>query len=381
MDFYHDLEHATNDPKIKGFFLCLLVKPDLNFGEVESFAGEKSNAGSADIFNSLGNADTRKNQKTKDFHNIKTGDAGRAWSLNNEVRRTFRGSLTRSIIDNLSHTSTNYFSNIISNAIESVSYPDVGSNSEDTLVTLDKAIYKLPVTETGHSGLTFSLRLRENEGHDALRMMSVWHKYIQAVTKGRLVPKEEYLKYNIIDYKASLYTIHLKPDFKTITMWSKYTGIYPSSLPISALSESIEDVSDVALDFEFTYDKFEWMDEDILREINLLTSNSVINRVNSQQSSAYTYMRGNQNRLISRIKGTPFYQIDINGLEAFFRNRIDPKMLPASMFGARIDSEIDAYFPAPLNEQMVNVSTDRFHTIKNNPAKSKIVEKKYDYKD
>lgn len=325
LDIYHDTITPANDPRVKGFFVCLMVKPDLNINF--------------------------------DFNLVKNLTNPLGYSHIDQLNKLFKGMINPYIISNLTQSAGNYFSQIISNKVESVSYPDVGSNSEDVLVTLDKNIFKLPVTETGVSGMSFSLRLRENEAHDVLRMMTVWHKYIHAVTRGNISPKQEYLDYNIIDYKGSMYVIHLKPDFRTITMWSKYTGIYPSSIPVSTLSEDISQIEDVTLNVEFSYDKFEVLNEDLLREINLLTSGEVISRLSMQQPNGAAYLKS-KNPLIYKIENSPFYQFDLNGLKLFIGSPTIPVCdQAASLFGNRAGDEKNMLFAAPLTTEMIDVST------------------------
>lgn len=346
VDLYHDANTPSNDPKIKGYFVVLMVKPDLNI-----LTTDKMN------------------------HNIENPTS---YSHKDQIGKLFRGTINTYVANNLTQSAGNYFSSIVSNKAESISYPDIGSNSEDTLVTLDKSIFKLPVTETGKSGMTFQIKFRENEGHDVLRMMSIWHTYIHAVTRGNLSPKQEYLDYNIIDYKSSIYTIHLKPDFRTITMWSKYTGIYPTNVPLSIMSEDIAQIEDVALNVEFAYDKFEWMNEDLLREINLLCSGEAITRTTMQQQNAYNFV-ANKNQLISRIKDTPFYQLDFNGLKMYLTNpSVAIEKQAASIFGTKASDESDMKFAAPLTAEMVDVTTNYSISRSNRKNKNnKHIEKRY----
>lgn len=329
---------GLEEPKIKGFFVTLLVKPDLNL-----------------ILSDEEMSDQRSNSRIANSYGLEYSE--KMWHL-----KLFKGLLNPYIKDNLTHQGGLYFSPIIANKSESISYPDLGSNSEETLTTLDKGIFKLPVTETGFSGMSFSLRLRENEALDALRMISVWHKYIHAVTRGNIRPDDDYVEYNIIDYKASLYVLHLKPDFKTITMWSKFTGIYPVNVPLSAFSEEISQLQDISIDIEFSYDKFEWLDEDLLKEINLLTSGVPVTRANIAQNPkgiAELMKKSNiKMPLIQKINGTPFYQLDFNGLQ----HRLSGKAVtlgqqPVGLFGASEHAKGAAYFPAPLNTEMINAST------------------------
>lgn len=339
VDLYHDSNTPSNEPKMKGYFIALLVKPDLNLPDPSLFA--------------------------KAGHNIDTGSKFRNYNVNVQHGKLFRGIMNELVYNNLTHNSTNHFSSIIANRIESISYPDIGSNSEDTLVTLDKAIFKLPVTETGSSGMTFVMKLRENEGLDCLRMMTTWHRYIHAITKGNIYPKNEYLDFNIIDYKGSLYILHLKPDFRTITMCTKYTGIYPTNIPVSAFSEELNSVQDVSLDVEFTYDKFELIHEDLIKEINLLSTGVKITREILRNSSDYTLQTRTSPfkgiKLIDKIKDTPFYHIDLNGLNRLVLGKsFDISKHPASLFGhINHDKNGSTLLPAARNIEQIDLSSGR----------------------
>lgn len=349
IELYHDNRKSENDPKIKGFFIVLMVKPDLNLGNYENMVLNK---------------------------NI-TDSNYASYSQDAQVGKMFKGIINPYIISNLTHNSGSYFSSIISNRIESISYPDVGSNSEDTITTLDKAIFKLPITETGTSGMTFQMRLRENEAHDVTRMITVWHKYMHGVTKGNLSPKNEYSEYSIIDYKASLYILHLKPDFRTITMWAKYTGIYPNNIPLSAFSEDISQVADVAIDVEFSYDKFEWMNEDLLKEINLLTSNKAITKETMEKMSPSDISKESI-PLITKIKQSPFYFIDLNGIFDYINSNgsVTPSLSAARSFGTTYKEGKGTFFAAPLTTEMVNLSTS--NSIAGDTSNtSKMISKRY----
>lgn len=349
IDLYHDNNKSENDPKIKGFFIVLMVKPDLNLGDYDTLILNK---------------------------NI-TDSNYASYSQNAQLGKMFKGLINPFILSNLTHSSSSYFSPIISNRVESVSYPDVGSNSEDTITTLDKAIFKLPITETGTSGMTFQMRLRENEAHDVTRMISVWHKYMHGVTKGNLSPKNEYSEYSIIDYKASLYIIHLKPDFRTITMWSKYTGIYPNNIPLSTFSEDISQVADVAIDVEFSYDKFEWMNEDLLKEINLLTSNKAITKETMEKMSP-SEISEQSVPLITKIKSSPFYFIDLNGIFDYINSNgsVTPSLSAARNFGNSYNEGNGYSFAAPLTTEMVSLATSNSLTGDNSNV-YKVISKRY----
>lgn len=352
-NLYNDTNIPTEDHKVKGFFYVLMVKPDLN---IHRFGIHTDNI---------------------DASLLERGDYDQSiYEL-----KTFKGLINEYILQNLTHSdehgnsSTSYFSSIIASKVESISYPDVGSNSEETLTTLDKASFKLPINETGVSGMSFQMRLRENDGGDCLRMLSTWHKYIQGVTKGYLNPSNEYLTKNIIDYKASIYILHTKPDGKTITMWSKYTGIYPVNVPLSAFSEDITSVTDVAIEAEFSYDKFEWMNEDLLREINLLTSgiplkhNFNYNRYPTTNTLNQLYY--NQRApLIRKLDGSPYYYMDMNGLTEKVRSNISVNQTGAAAFGATNNNEYDVFFPVPITQEMVlkntgiNMTSGLFENVK-----------------
>ena len=334
VDIQNDLPGGIEDPKIKGYFVCLMVKPDLNIMHPSNFASKYYSAGKGN----------------ENEYSEKTMQA-----------KYLKGLINETVWQNLVHGQfALQISDIVANKCESVSYPDIGNTSEDTSLSLDKASFKLPVGETGTNGMTFSMRFRENEALDCLRMMSAWHRYIQGVTKGTMRPKSEYISNKVIDYKASLYVLHLKPDFKTITMFSKYTGIYPNNIPLSAFSEEVSQVQDVTFDVEFSYDKFEWLNEDILKEINLLFEMQ-FNFANSKTVEAFKFTNA---PLIRRINDSPFYYVDFNGLKDRLGSKtaISFDELPQRKLGLSF-TEIDehgrpnAYFPAPLNSMMVDVNT------------------------
>ena len=116
---------------------------------------------------------------------------------------------------------------------------------------------------------------KELDGTPILRMHDIWVKYIELAGKGLVQRTDENHKARVLDYAASIYVFHVKPDGRTINMWCKYSGVFPTSVPWSAMQSEIGTADAVKVDIPYAYSWYEVNDTDILFDFNAVSSGTL----------------------------------------------------------------------------------------------------------
>ena len=84
----------------------------------------------------------------------------------------------------------------------------------------------------------FSISYTDDRKLTIYNMHKAWVDYISKVSRGEFSPASENIVNRILDYAVSMYYILCAEDGETIIFWSKYTGIFPTNIPSSALGYS-----------------------------------------------------------------------------------------------------------------------------------------------
>lgn len=82
----------------------------------------------------------------------------------------------------------------------------------------------------------FSTSFEDDKRIHKYRFMKLWVEYITGVYRGKIIPTEFNELNKIIDYACSCYYILTAEDGETILFWSKYFGVYPTTIPSSQYS-------------------------------------------------------------------------------------------------------------------------------------------------
>jgi len=228
------------DPKVKGYFLVFIVKPDINFEANKKF-----------------------------FEGLRDNNIDSIFSENN----------------------ANLFIKPLTNLCEGYSLIDYTTNTEVYLQNLVSEKSMQPMSFNGTSGGVFNIKFRELSGLLVSKIVKVWYNYIKAVTRGDIKPRDAHIRNNVIDYKSSAYMFAFKPDFKSIEYYAKFTGIYPNNFPTSVFSEELTQFNDVVLDIEFSYDRFDFLESDIIEEFNSITGGKYITKSNSYYEFSNTFFK------------------------------------------------------------------------------------------
>jgi len=152
----------------------------------------------------------------------------------------------------------------------SIEIPDLVMNIESTITNLQKEKHMHPTFFTGHNGATTNMTLLESDGLENLKTVKAWYDYIRLTNLGYLSPSLETIMNHIIDYKANIYVMKVRPNLKEVTFFAKFTGVFPTKVPLSAQSLDIENIEVKKLNIEFSYDYFEFMNNEIVDEFNIL---------------------------------------------------------------------------------------------------------------
>lgn len=119
-------------------------------------------------------------------------------------------------------------------------------------------------------GGSLNITYRDNRDLDILNLHKLWVDYIVNVFSGKWTPKSEYIRNKIIDYATAVYVIVTAEDFETVLFWTKYYGVFPVSLPFSAISwESGSTVTAPELSVTYAYSWKEDLNPIALAELNM----------------------------------------------------------------------------------------------------------------
>jgi len=218
---------------------------------------------------------------TKPDLNLHIGDADNSTSASQNQKALSISSPDTSpnnwLIGNLSHSapsdSTQLFIPIINNLYTgdgtSLVVDEEGDATEGFKVQNGGMLKYGKGTKHETKGGEFDLEFLELRGLPILNLLKMWSKYIAGCKKGSILRSAINTTQNRLDYGASLYVLVTEPDNETIIYWAKYTGIFPTKLPYSAL---VGDGSIVNLATSWAYSYRESMKTHVLSELALLFS-------------------------------------------------------------------------------------------------------------
>jgi len=100
----------------------------------------------------------------------------------------------------------------------------------------------------------FSTTFIDDKRIHVYRLIKLWVEYIAGVYRGRITPSENSELNRILDYVSSVYYILTAEDGETILFWTKYFGVYPTTIPSSQYSwQHGELLSPNEIQVNFTY--------------------------------------------------------------------------------------------------------------------------------
>ena len=134
----------------------------------------------------------------------------------------------------------------------------------------------------------------------------VWVDYINAVKINRISPSRgtssdstDYILEKKVDYASSVYYFLLDADGCTIKYYAKYTGVFPTNVPYSAMSFKLGESNIKKLSIQYQYSFKEDLNPEILDEfIKLTYSNDMPKRDNDFRADKtwFNYVRITRDR-------------------------------------------------------------------------------------
>lgn len=154
-----------------------------------------------------------------------------------------------------SNNQNTHFSYILSNAAKSFSLSDeyINTDSYGTGYTGYKVSYGKHGVESRTAG-DFTVTFQDDRNMSIYRLMKLWVDYIEGVYTGNYYPKDSAITDHELDYVGAVYYILTAEDGETILFWSKYYGVFPSTIPSTQYSwASGTLISQISLDVKFNY--------------------------------------------------------------------------------------------------------------------------------
>ena len=158
---------------------------------------------------------------------------------------------------------------------ESLQLPDYQIRTSEFAVPFYSYKFNYPtVTNESITGGTFDVAFREDVDLRITKMFQFWIYYMDAVMKNKMKPTREHVLDNSYDFMCSVYEIITDPGSERILFWAKYTGCYPTSVPISNLSHNLRSTAENKVNITFNYMMVEAMEPRVITDFNLNAGSS-----------------------------------------------------------------------------------------------------------
>lgn len=199
----------------------------------------------------------------------------------NNPNYMYAASSSPEIIKELSYdggNQTSDFSFILSNAAISFSLNDeyINTDTYGTGYTGYKVAYGKHGVESRTAG-DFTVTFRDDRNLSIYRLIKLWDDYIDGCYTGTYAPKASTIDDHVLDYAGAAYYILTAEDGETILFWSKYYGVFPSTIPSNQYSWSAGTlISQITLDVKFNYS---WKEDYNIQAIAEFNYNSHLENV------------------------------------------------------------------------------------------------------
>ena len=182
------------------------------------------------------------------------------------------------------------FIKVLTNSIESFECKDTVLKTREVGETFlgDKMSWgDTSIESTGPD--TFTIEYTEYSDMSITLLHKIWLDYINAVKIDKIRPYRankknkadndaaDYILEKKLDYASSMYYFLTDADGTTIKYFAKYTGVFPISVPYSAMSFKLGESSVKKLSVQYQYSFKEDMNPEILEEFAFLTYTTSIN--------------------------------------------------------------------------------------------------------
>ena len=152
---------------------------------------------------------------------------------------------------------------------ESLQIPDYQIGTSEYTVPMFN--YKMPypgVANESLTGGTFDITFREDDRLRITKMFEFWVYYIDAIKKNKMRPAYVNIKRNRFDFMCSVYQFICDPTSERILFWTKYTGCFPTTVPVSNFSHNLRGSLESKINITFAYMYVEHMQPMIIADFN-----------------------------------------------------------------------------------------------------------------
>ena len=120
----------------------------------------------------------------------------------------------------------------LSNKAASFSLQDefIGHETYGTTYSGWKIAFGRNTVESKTAG-NFDVTFRDDRDLHVYHLHKLWVEYISGVYSGKYIPRTYYIYNKILDYASAVYYIITAEDGETILFWSKYYGVFPTTIP------------------------------------------------------------------------------------------------------------------------------------------------------
>lgn len=129
------------------------------------------------------------------------------------------------------------FIKVLTNRFKGMGLKDLSMKTQDEYETYYgwKQVLPGPNTDSYTADSSLIVNFSESKNLDITKLHYAWMQYIEAVRYGLHEPSSFSRKRRTIDYMSSLYFFLLDFDMSKILYYTKYTGVYPTNVPLSSL--------------------------------------------------------------------------------------------------------------------------------------------------
>jgi len=182
------------------------------------------------------------------------------------------------------------FIKVLTNTAENFDNSDVSFRTDTYVETFKGYKLQLPIDDVDSiTAGTFSISYTEVSGIPITLLHKLWLDYMRGLRLGTIQPTENYRANKVIDFMCSVFYFELAEDGRHIEYYSKYTGVFPTSIPYSSFSWNVGENKTKKLSIQYAYNFKEDLNPEILEDFNQLTSGS---RRDSPYSLEYNWVSG-----------------------------------------------------------------------------------------
>lgn len=218
--------------------------------------------------------------------------------------------------------SDNDFSFFLSNHATSFSLKDEYINNDGYGTTFSG--YKIAYGRhdmASKTGGTININFQDTRDLSVYRLIGLWVKYISGMYRGIYTPNMQNIINKIIDYVGAIYYILTAEDGETIIFWSKYYGVFPTTIPSSHLAWSEGNVlTSESLKFEVEF-AFSFKEDCNPRSLLEFNNNSKINGNTPYEPT----FKANWQHANTTWVGTPFIEYCNDNNKGIYKLRFKPK--------------------------------------------------------